>query len=171
MSDRRFFGEAARPIAEVEMRRHPLAFTMYGIVCFLGLIFILHLYGPNRSDHDLFPGVSSWAIFTWKWMMVVGGAGAVTALAVNPRHSPHWPDLADLLHIEAVFAIVAAFGMLVYIVVVVHLQGWDDSYQALVIYGALIFGHVARGVQAIIDAIRLEGLAQALLEESRRGRA
>lgn len=162
MSDRRFFGDAARPISEVEMRRHPLAFALYAVVLMLGVVFVFHWYAANRSDSDLFPDVSPWAIFAWKWMMVVGGGLALTTLIVSPRPSPHWPDLADLLHLEGVFAIVAAFGMLVYIVVVVHLEGLAGSTQALSIYGILILGHIWRGYQAIRDAVRLERLARHL---------
>lgn len=166
-TERRFFGSDSRPIAQIISRRHPLAIALYTVVCLLGVVFVLHWYSANRSESDLFPGVTPWAIFAWKWMMVTGGGGALAAVLTRPRVSPHWPDLADLLHLEAIAAFVAAFGMLVYLVVVVHLAGLDQSGQALAIYGVLILGHVWRGLQAVKDARRLEQLAaiQAALTE------
>jgi hypothetical protein len=159
MAEPRFFGNDSRPIAQIISRRHPLAVSLYTVVLLLGVVFVFHWYSANRSQSDLFPGVSPWAIFAWKWMMVTGGGGALAAVLSRPRTSPHWPDLADLLHLEAIAAFVAAFGMLVYLIVVVHLAGLSQSGQALAIYGVLIVGHVWRGTQAVKDSGRLEQLA------------
>lgn len=158
----RFFGGDSRAVAQIVSRRHPLAFALYMVVFLLGAVFVFHWYAANRSETDLFPGIPHLWIFAWKWMMVCGGGGAVITLLINPRPSPKWPDIADLLHMEAIAAIVAAFGMTVYIVVVVHLEGWVGSTQALAIYGTLILGHIWRGAQAIKDSFRLQQLAEKL---------
>jgi ABC-type transport system involved in cytochrome c biogenesis permease subunit len=157
----RFFGDAAGPIAEVETRRHPLAFVVYAIVFLLGIVFIFHWYPSNRQQGDLFQGVSPWAVYTWKWMMLVGGLVTMAVIAVNPRPSPHWPDLADLLTLEGIFGIVSAIGMLIYITVVVHLTGFHQALQGMLFYGALIGGHVYRAPQAIKHARALERYAAA----------
>lgn len=154
-----FFGKDARPISEVIMRRHPLAMALYGVVFLLGLVFVLHWYAHGVSEKTLFPGVSEWAIFAWKWMMVSGGGGALICLWAKPRPSPHWPDLADLLHLEGIAAIVGAFGLFTYLIVVINLMGFSDSAPAVVIYGVIVVGHFVRAYQAIWDASRLQRLA------------
>lgn len=155
-----FFGKDARPISEVIMRRHPLAVALYFVVMMLGVIFVLHWYTHGVDEAKLFPGVSPWAIFAWKWMMVSGGGGALVCLFTKPRPSPHWPDLSDLLHMEGIAAMVAAFGLTTYAVTIIHLMGFSDSAPAIVLYGSIIAGHLVRAAQAIHDAQRLQALAQ-----------
>lgn len=155
-----FFGKDARPIAEIVSRRHPLAFALYTVVFLLGLVFICHWYTAGVKESTLFPGVNEWIIFTWKWMMVTGGGGALLMLSLNPRRSPHWPDISDLLHLEGIAAIVGGFGVAVYLVVIVNLTGVHDSAPAVTIYGVIIAGHITRAIQAIHDAKRLQRLAQ-----------
>lgn len=156
----RFFGGDARPIAQGVTRRHPMAAGLYAVVMLLGAIFVFHLYAANRTESQLFPGIDHWVTFLWKWMLVLGGAGALFTISLSPRVSPHWPDLSDLLHLEAIFAVVAAFGLLVYVGVVIHLQGIAQSYQAIAIYAVMIVSHVWRAVDAVKDAKRLEELAE-----------
>lgn len=158
----RFFGTSSRAVSEIVMRRHPFSFTLYGIVTMLGTIYVFHLYGAGRGDHDLFGNTSEWAIFAWKWLMVSGGLGAILAVLLNPRLHPHWPDIVDLLHIEAIFAGTAAGGMAVYLAVDIHLQGVEQAYQATGIYGLLIAGHVWRSIQCARDANHLQDLQEAL---------
>lgn len=141
------------------MRRHPLALALYLVVFLLGLVFITHWYGPNHTEADLFPHVSPWAIFAWKWMMLTGGGVATLSLLLKPRTTGLWPDLADLLHFEGIAAFVAGWGLLIYLVVIVHVTGVSQSGPALALYGVLILGHWWRGAQAIADANRLETLA------------
>jgi hypothetical protein len=155
-----FFGRDARPIAEVVSRRHPFAFAMYAVVFLLGLVFVFHWYTGGVKESTLLPGVSEWAIFAWKWMMVTGGGLALVFLTLNPRPAPHWPDISDLLHLEGIAAIVAAFGVSVYLVVIVHLSGVHDSAPAVTIYGVIIVSHLVRATQAIHDAKQLQRLSQ-----------
>lgn len=165
------FGKDTRPLSQVVTRRHPLAMAMYAMVGFLGLVFIFHWYG-HHTEQELFPGVASWVIFAWKWMMVVGGVGGVASLLCKPRVTPHWPDLSDLLHIEGIMAIVGAFGLLTYLLAIVHVAGLSQSGPAIAVYTVLISGHVWRGVQAIKDAGRLELLsevAQKIIERDEHG--
>lgn len=157
----KFFGKDARPIAEVVMRRHPLAFALYTVVFLLGMIFVTHFGYGTHTEHDLFPGVSPIVIVGWKVMMVGGGGGAVLTLLARPRPSPHWPDIADLLHLEGIASGVAGMGLLVYLVSVINVQGLHTSGPAIVYFGTLIAGHVVRGRQAIRDSIRLKELARA----------
>lgn len=155
-----FFGKDARPIAEVISRRHPLAFAMYAVVFLLGAVFVFHWYAHGVHESALFPGVSPWAIFAWKWMMVSGGGGGLLCLITKPRPAPHWPDITDLLHFEGIAAIVGAFGLSIYLVVVVHLLGLHDSGPSIVLFGTIVAGHLVRAGQAIHDATRLQRLAQ-----------
>lgn len=157
--DHHFFGADARPIAQVMTRRHPLAMALYMVVFLLGIIFVTHFGYGQHTEKDLFPGVSEWAIWGWKVCMVGGGGGAFIVLCLNPRPSPHWPDLADLLHLEGIAAIVAATGLLTYLVAIIDVMGWHQSGPALVLYGVIILGHAARATQAIKDSVRLERLA------------
>lgn len=163
MADSTFFGDNSRPIAQIVSRRHPLAFGVYATVMFLGLVFVFHWYGVH-SQAELFPGVSIWAIAVWKWSMVIGGGGALLCIAVRPREAPHWPDIADLLHLEGAAAILAAFGMVVYLYENVQVNGISLSGPAFAIYLSLITAHVFRGIQAIRDAVRLERLSKWLHE-------
>jgi len=156
----RFFGVAARPVSQIEMRRHPLSYAAYGVVAIVGLAFVFHQYG-RFTEAQLFPGVSPWAIFAWKWMMVLGGLGCIVSLLVEPRPRPKWPDMADLLHIEAVFALVAAVGMLIYLVVQIHITGFSQGKITIGVFGLLIVGHLWRGIQCRRDARTLEALATA----------
>lgn len=158
-TDDRFFGDDSRTVAQIVTRRHPLAFAVYSVVFLLGCVFVFHAYGPH-TESELFPGISRWWIAAWKWMMVSGGLGAMVCLSTKPRTDGHWPDLADLLHLEGIAAIVAGFGLLTYTVAIVDLTGFADARPALLIYGALILGHVWRGWQAISDGRRLEVLAE-----------
>lgn len=154
----RFFGNDARPIGEVVMRRHPLALGMYAIVFLLGLIFTTHFGYGQHTEADLFPGVSGWAILGWKVLMLLGGGGALVCLLTPPRPSPKWPDLADLLHLEGITAIVAAFGLMTYLAAVVSIMG-EDSGPSLAFFGVMVLAHFWRAAQAISDAQRLEALA------------
>lgn len=158
----RFFGSSSRAVAEIVMRRHPFSYTLYGIVSVLGAIYVFHLYGMGRGDHDLFGSTSEWAIFAWKWLMVLGGIGAILSITANPRPHPHWPDIVDLLHAEAIFAGTAAGGMLIYLAVDIHLQGISQAYQATGIYGLLIGGHIWRSLQCARDANHLQDLQNAV---------
>lgn len=164
-SRHRFFGDNARAIAQVETRRNPLAFSMYAVVMALGLIFVFHLFAQNRTEHDLFPHVSPWAIFAWKWMMSVGGLASTVTLLFNPRPSPHWPDIVDLLHLEAIFAGISSVGLAIYLIVVVHLTGFEASYQAIAFFGFIILGHVWRTKDCVVDARKLVKLNESLKAE------
>lgn len=156
--NRLLFGADTRPVAQGITRRHPMAIGLYAVVMLLGAIFVFHLYAPNRNEAQLFPGVNHWITFTWKWSMLLGGLGAITAIWLTPRVQPHYPDLVDLLHLEAIFAIVSTFGLLVYIYVVVRLEGVSQSYQAIGVYAAMVIAHAARAYQCSKDAKRLEAL-------------
>jgi hypothetical protein len=160
-SEHHFFGADARPIAQVISRRHPLALAMYAVVFLLGMIFLTHFGYGSHTEADLFPGVSPWAIWGWKVMMVTGGGGAFAVLCTNPRPSPHWPDLADLLHLEGIAALVAGLGLTVYLVALLDIMGWHQIGPAVAVYGVIIVGHGFRAFQALKDSYRLERLAQA----------
>jgi hypothetical protein len=155
-----FFGADARPIAQAITRRHPLALALYAVVFMLGMIFLTHFGYGAHTEADLFPGVSEWAIWGWKVLMVVGGGGALVVLGTNPRPSPHWPDIADLLHLEGIAAIIAAMGLVVYVVAIIAAHGLPQSGPALTVYGVIIGGHIVRAYQVIYDAMRLQRLAQ-----------
>ena len=92
--------------------------------------------------------------------------GAVLTLLTKPRPSPLWPDISDLLHLEGIAAIVAAFGLMVYLLVVVRVMGFTHSGPAITLYGVLIIAHFVRAKQAIHDAKRLKELAN-LMEAAR----
>lgn len=158
-TDDRFFGDDSRTVAQIVSRRHPLAFAVYGAVFLIGMVFVVHAYGPH-TESELFPGISRYWIAAWKWMMVSGGLGAMVCLCTKPRTDGHWPDLADLLHLEGIAAMVAGFGLATYLFAIVDLTGFVTARPAILIYGALIVGHVWRGGQAISDGRRLEVLAQ-----------
>lgn len=162
----RFFGDDSRPISEVVMRRHPLAMALYLVVFLLGMIFLTHFGYGQHTEADLFPHTNPWVIWAWKVMMVTGGGGAFATLMASPRPSPHWPDIADLLHLEGIASIVGGFGLLIYLVAVTHITGWHQSGPAIAVYGVIILGHAIRGGQAIHDALRLERLAQIIEDQT-----
>lgn len=163
-----------RTVAQVTSRRHPLAFSVYLLVLVLGAVFVFHLFGSHQTQNTLFPGIEPWVISMWKWMMCGGAALSLFGLLCKERTTPGWPDIADLLHLEAIGAVLQGFGMLVYTTAAVFVyhhmhKPLTDAIPGLVIYGAIIAGLVWRGVQAIQDARRLERLATMLaLEEARR---
>ena len=157
-----------RPVAQVTSRRHPLAFAVYLLVLVMGLIFVFHWFGVHAAQHALFPHVPGWVILMWKWEMVSGGFGASGALLTRPRLSPHWPDIADLLHIEAIGALVCAFGLTTYATAITNLVGFQKAAPSLSLYTLLIGGLVFRGIQAFAEARRLERLAVALVVEEDR---
>lgn len=157
------------PVAQIVSRRHPLGFAAYVMTLILGLIFVFHWYGVSRSEADLFPGIPWFVIFAWKWEMVTGGGVALAALCMRPRLHPHWPDLADLLHLEGIGALVAAFGLSTYIVALIDLSAKSHNLvnlgPALAVYLPLVGGRVWRGVQALRESRLLEGLVSEIKDD------
>lgn len=157
-------------MAQVVSRRHPLAFAMYVMVLCLGLIFIFQWFGTGQTENAIFPGVPEWMIETWKWEMTTGAAVSVLGLLLPARQSPSWPDLADLLHFEAVGSFVSAIGLATFASAGVILTGPSHAVSSLVLYGVLVLGHLWRSGQALWEARKLVRLATALaVEEARHG--
>jgi hypothetical protein len=90
--------------------------------------------------------------------LFLGSAGALLGVLARPRVSPHWPDIADLLHLEGIASGVAGFGLAVYLAAVINVQG-HASGPVIVYFGTLIVGHLWRTHQAIRDSVRLKELA------------
>lgn len=134
-------------------RRHPLAMTSYACTLVLGIVFTF-----NILETTSLPGVRPLWDWAWKLMLDTGGLFGVVALLTKPRLSPKWPDLADLLHIEAIAAFVSGLGFIVYAVsitnLVHHLAG---SVAVLFVMGA---GMLWRSVQARSEAKKAEYLAR-----------
>jgi hypothetical protein len=151
-----------QPTAQIVTRRHPLALAAYAMVFTMGLIFVFSWFGTGQHTEDVFPHTSHLVIFLWKWEMVTGGGAALAALIGKPRVEEGWPDLADLLHLEGIGALVAGFGVSTYLVAILHLHGPSQSGPAIVVFGTIVLGCVFRGIQALREGRRLEHLAEFL---------
>lgn len=142
---------------------------MYAMVLVLGLIFVFQLFGAHKTQAAIFPHIPGWVIFLWKWEMTLGATLSLFGLACPARAKGHWPDLADLLHMEGIGAFVSAFGLATYATATISLTGLHNAYPGLIIYGVLVAGHIWRGVQSLREARRLEMIVEVLshIEEAR----
>lgn len=152
-------------VAQVVTRRHPLAVASYTFTLILGLIFLVHWYGTRVDERVLFHGIPVWVIWSWKLELFLGSAAALVGVLARPRMSPHWPDIADLLHLEAIGAALSGFGLLTYAVAIVDLVGLHAASPDLAVFAPLIAGRFFRSVQALREGRSLESLAQALQDE------
>lgn len=164
-------GKHRQPTPAVTSRRHPLAFAAYFLVLVLGLVFVFQLFGTNQTEKALFPDISPWLIRLWEWEMVLGAIASLTGLLGKPRVSSGWPDLADLLHVEGIGALLQGFGMTTYLAAAMSVyvemhHPLRDSIPGLLIYLGIITGLFVRGIQALRDARRMEklGLLLAVLD-------
>jgi hypothetical protein len=154
-----------KPLAQVVTRRHPLAIASYFFTLVLGFVFLIHWYGTKVDEHLLFHGTPEFVIWSWKLELFIGSAAALFGVLMRPRITPHWPDIADLLHTEAIGAAFSGFGLTTYLVVILHLTGFEHAGPSAVIFVPLIVGRFWRATQALIEARALEALAQTLFDK------
>jgi|SRR3954464_14272169 len=133
-------------------RDHPLAYGLYTATFLLGLT-LLTGYVDTVSLH----GFDQVMAIMWKLQMLTGGLAALWAIWQKPRMTPNWPDLGDLLRVEAIAAGQAACGYGVYTWSIILFQG-RLSIPALVL-GVIGVGLFARCVQAYKESEQAERLA------------
>jgi len=139
-----------REARTITSRRHPLAFAAYSMVLMLGIIFVTRWLDIGAVP--IFAHLDRVWIYLWEWELVSGGAVSILALCARPRLSPHWPDLADLLHIEAIGAFVGACGVLTYLLAAIKLLGLSKVGPSGTILALLSLGLLYRAVQGLRDA-------------------
>lgn len=142
-------------------RRHPIAIASYLFTLMFGLVFVFGLLDSSRAVIDLFPGISEWLIRLWEAELTLGSLACVAAMVLPVRQFPQWPDLADLLHVEAIGAFVSGLGLATYLVAMTELHGWPDVTPDLSVFGTLAVGRFWRSAQAFKEHTRLEKLAVA----------
>lgn len=144
-----------RYIAALTTRRHPLAFASYMVAAVLGGTLLLGL-----AETVVVHGMTLFTRWVWEIMLSVGGVGGVMTLLMRPRMAHGWPDLVDLLHLEAIMAFACSIGFLTYWL---SLLEYGD-YHLLTSPGGLAlatlaFGMAWRSVQALREAIRARQFA------------
>jgi hypothetical protein len=133
-------------------RDHPLAYGLYTATFLLGLT-LLTGWVDTVSLH----GFDQIMAILWKLQMLTGGIMALWAIWQKPKMTPHWPDLGDLLRVEAIAAGQAACGYLVYTWSIIEFQN-RVSIPALVL-GVVGIGMLARCIQAYKESEQAERLA------------
>jgi hypothetical protein len=133
-------------------RDHPLAYGLYAATFLLGLT-LLTGYVDTVSLH----GFDQVMAILWKLQMLTGGLAALWAIWQKPKMTPHWPDLGDLLRVEAIAAGQGACGYMVYTWSLILLQN-RLSIPALVL-GVVGLGLFARCIQAYKESEQAERLA------------
>lgn len=134
----------------ITTRRHPLAWSAYGVVFLLGLLFLLNVL----DSHALNQLIGPWWQIAWQWLMVTGGAIATLGLAVSAKR------LEVALTLELVGASAAFWGCVVYCMSIILAIGWSSSSWLLL--GVLALGCGVRALQIrreirIIDKLVLLG--------------
>lgn len=142
----------------ITSRRHPLAFAAYAMVLMMGLIFVTEWLDIGAVP--IFSHLHRYWIWLWEYELVTGGLVSLVTLTLRPRVSPHWPDLADLLHLEAIGAFVSACGVLTYLLAAISLLGLDRVGPSGTILGVLFVGLVIRSFTALSDARQVERLGR-----------
>lgn len=146
----------------VTTRRHPLAFTGYAITFMLGLTFLIRPF----VEHSILISLNPVWRALWIFELISGGLMGMAILSLPPRDEKRWPDLADLIRLEAIAAFVSAAGLFTYAAGIIDIAGWINA--AWILVGFLALGMIARAVQArFFDAKKIESLAGLVDEVAR----
>jgi len=150
----------AIPTPSITSRRHPLALSAYLMVGLMGLIFITGWLDTGGVEHALFGHLPRGWVWAWEYELLTGGWLGVVSILTKPRLSPKWPDLADLLHFEAIAAFVAASGVTTYIVAIAHVLGWHKVGPTALLLSVLSGGLLYRSFRALSEARHVERLGR-----------
>lgn len=133
-------------------RAHPLAIASYCCTFLLGFCLTFGLFGTRALS-----GVDPLFDWTWRLELLTGGLAGMVLCSIRPRISPGWPDLADLLRLEAIGAFVGGSGFVIYAYSITELAH-EPTLPATVL-GAMGLGMVTRSIQAFIEGRRAQHLA------------
>lgn len=137
----------------ITSRRHPLAFASYLVTFILG-----GLFAVGVLDTDAFTNLHPFWKIVWEAELVAGGAAGLVMLLVKPRIKPHWPDLADVLRLEAIAAFVGGLGFLTYCV---SLSSATHRFSSVdVLLGVMGCGMLVRSAQALYECRYVEQMAE-----------
>jgi len=136
----------------ITSRRHPLALASYLVTLVLGLLFLVHVI-----DTSFLPVSQTWKIL-WRIELVAGGASGLAFSLIRPRVSPHWPDLADVLRLEGIAALVSTIGFATYIVAIEDVAG-PGVHAVTVLLSIMSLGMLGRSVQCFRDSSFVERMA------------